>query len=76
MFLHKLAAGAACALLLITAALAGWIALPDARGQQPPVPRAFLVRADKPDDTKPAPAAKPAGAGTILLLGDSSLSGS
>lgn len=72
MFLHKLTLGAACALLLFAIGLAGWIALPDARAQEPPKPRASFALVDKPDE-KPAPPAAQPGPGSILLTRDGSL---
>jgi RNA polymerase sigma factor (sigma-70 family) len=75
MFIQKLAAGAACGLLIAVACLAARAALPEAAAQEPAKrPAVPLALVAKPaDDKPPLPAAKPAGPGTLLLARENDL---
>ncbi len=67
MFFQKLTLGTACGLMLVLAGLAAWDASPTVSAQEPPKPPVRLIVQAQPDNKKPAPVAKPAGPGTLLV---------
>src|SRR5262245_32105460 len=75
MFIQKLNLVAVGGLLLAFACLAAWAATPQTAARETPTPTgAPVVFNQKPaDDKKPAPAAKPAGPGKLLMMMDGRL---
>jgi RNA polymerase sigma factor (sigma-70 family) len=67
MFFQKLTLGGVCGLLLVLAGLAAWDASPTVSAQEPPKQPVRLIVQSQIDDKKPAPAAKPNGAGRLII---------